>query len=264
MPARSLYSLPAPCGFQQQFDVQLADTEELRRRVSQVRYQVFCEELGFGMAHRDGHEQDDYDASSVHALIHHRPTATDVGCVRLVLPGTRGGSLPFEKFGLLHVDRKLLDWRKLDPTRCCEISRLAVISAFRRPIRAQGPVSVDAEGMPAAHPKRLPSVVMALYQAVIALTLSRQFESIFMVGEPRLQRHLESCGIGMRQVSPTFEYFGPRAVFVADNAAFQTAVNEWDDERKNLYRFVYSQMVGSLPQIADSDMQDNDMQSVVA
>jgi N-acyl amino acid synthase of PEP-CTERM/exosortase system len=255
MPAGSLHSLPTISNFQQLFDVQLADTEELRRRVSQVRYQVFCEELGFGMSHRDGHEQDDYDASSVHCLIHHRPSGTDVGCVRLVLPGMRGGNLPFEKFGLRHVDRKLLDWRKLDPTRCCEISRLAVTSAFRRPIRAQGPVSIDAEATLGHHAKRLPTVVMALYQAVIALTLSRQFEHIFMVGEPRLQRHLGSCGIAMQQISPTFEYFGPRAVFVADNAAFQTAINEWDNERKDLYRFIYSQMAGSLPQMADDDMQ---------
>lgn len=253
MLASSLQSSPTISGFQQLFDVQLADTEALRRRVSQVRYQVFCEELGFGMTHRDGHEQDDYDASSVHCLIHHRPSATDIGCVRLVLPGDRGGNLPFEKFGLRHVDRKLLDWRKLDPTRCCEISRLAVTAAFRRPIRAQGPVSIDAETS-GHHQKRLPSVVLALYQAVIALTLSRQFEWIFMVGEPRLQRHLESCGIAMRQISPTFEYFGPRAVFVADNAAFQTAVNEWDNDRKDLYRFIYAQMTGSLPDIAGDDM----------
>ena len=254
MSASLLHTASTVNTFQQLFDVQLADTETLRRRVSQVRYQVFCEELGFAMTHRDGHEQDDYDASSLHCLIHHRPSAADIGCIRLVLPGPRGGGLPFEKFGVQHIDRKLLDWRKLDPTRCCEISRLAVVSAFRRP--ALVPSLRSATDLNQPHTlKRLPAVAQALYQSVIALILAREFESMFMVGEPRLQRHLASCGIPMRQISPTFEYFGPRAVFVIDNSSLKQAVSEWENERLDLYQLVYQQMNGAQPLVADDDRQ---------
>lgn len=233
----SAFSLPFSHtdSFKRQFGIDLASSDELRRRVFALRCQVFCEELGFGMEQVEGHESDHYDAHSLHCLIQHKPSATEVGCVRLVLPGERGGSLPFESFGLRYVDRKLFDWRQIDPTRCCEISRLAVLDSFRRPLRDDNATKSRA--------RDLPSVVLALYQAVIALTLDRNFDWIFMVGEPRLARHLDLYGIHMRQISPKFEYFGPRAVFVASKSDFQAAVNGWNGGRQELYDFVATQLL---------------------
>lgn len=229
--------------FKRQFDIDLASSDDLRRRVFALRCQVFCEELGFGMTQVEGHESDHYDAHSLHCLIRYQPSATEVGCVRLVLPGGRGGSLPFESFGLRYVDRKLFDWRQIDPTRCCEISRLAVLDSFRRPLRDDNATKSRA--------RDLPSVVLALYQAIIAMSLDRGFEWNFMVGEPRLARHLDLYGIHMRQISPTFEYFGPRAVFVASKADFQAAVDGWSCGRLDLYEFVAQRLLGATPVMSD-------------
>src|SRR5687767_12585927 len=119
--------------FAHTFSMALADTEELRSRVYQLRYQVFCQELGYAMRQTDGQEADPYDQRSLHCLLQHRASRIDTGCVRLVLPlPGRGGGLPFESFGMRYVDRRLLDWRKLDATSCCEVSRLAVAAQFRR------------------------------------------------------------------------------------------------------------------------------------
>ncbi|MET0380262.1 MAG: PEP-CTERM/exosortase system-associated acyltransferase [Spongiibacteraceae bacterium] len=245
-------ALPLPSSytdsFKRQFDIQLASSDELRQRVFDLRFRVFCEELGYAMKNRDGLESDAHDQSSLHCLVHHLPTQTDVGCVRVVLPRERGGGLPFETFGLRYVDRKLLDWSKLDPTRCCELSRLAVIDEFRRPLAlsdANAPVGATTSANRRSR-LQLPSVGLALYQATIALTLQHQFEWVFMVGEPRLQRHVLTFGIHMRQVSPTFEYFGQRAVFVTTMADTLATIDAWDSDKKDLYRFVNQRLTGNV------------------
>lgn len=225
--------------FKQHFDVSIATSDEMLDRSFSLRSRVFCEEFGF-LPLQGGQERDDHDDHSVHCLIEHRPSATDAGCVRLILPGERGGSLPFEKYGARHIDRKLFNWHQLDPTRCCEISRLTVLDRFRHPLR--GP---EVPGAPPTRTRDLPSVVQALYHATIALVLDRQFEWSFMIGEPRLARHLNMFGIQMRQVSPVFEYFGERAVFVASREDFQNAVGNWSGRRRELYDFVAESLTGT-------------------
>lgn len=231
-----------------------ADTDAAREHVFNLRFRVFCEEMGCELQTRNGMEIDDFDRHSLHCLIRHNSTQEDVGCVRLVLPGNRGGHLPFEKHGLRYVDRKLLDWRKLDPTACCEISRLAVLENFRRPLRRtdtpQHVGDMTAVDTHRRRPLRLPPVVLALYQSAIAFTLHYEFEWIFMMGEPRLQKHLSTYNIAMRQVSPTFEYYGERAIFVATRADFEAAVNSWNADRLDLYRHMYRAVIGEYPTVA--------------
>src|SRR5690606_7129558 len=237
--------------FSREFSALCADTDAAREEVFNLRFRMFCEELGCELQTRNGMEIDDFDRHSLHCLIRHNATQEDVGCVRLVLPGKRGGHLPSEKHGLRFIDRKLLDWRKLDPTACCEISRLAVLESFRRPVRLidtpQHIGDVIALEERRNRPRRLPPVVLALYQSAIAFALHYQFEYIFMAGEPRLQRHLATYNITMRQVSPTFEYFGERAVFVATRADFEAAVNSWNADKLDLYRYMYRAVTGENP-----------------
>lgn len=241
--------------FERTFEILFADDESLRSRVYAVRYQVFCRELGYDMRQTDGLEADPYDDRSLHCLLRHRASGLDTGCVRLVLPrADRGGGLPFERFGLLHVDRRLLDWRRLDPSQCCEISRLAVVSQFRRRLGEQAHpdgVADDGEGVGGGSRRRFPFIAIALYHAVIALTLQRGYRWIFMVIEPRLQRHLLRYGVHLRQISPEFDYFGQRAVFVTTREQFQADVAGWRPEWRELYGNVHRQLLGCAP--PDSD-----------
>lgn len=232
--------------FSRTFDVILAADDATRARVYAVRHQVFCHELGYPMQN-DGHlEADEYDNQSLHCLLRHKLTDTDVGCLRLVLPLADGGGLPFESFGMRYVDRNLLDWKALDSKRCCEISRLAVVSQFRRRAGEQtNPEGIgDEEEVDSFMRRRFPFLAVSLYHAVIALILKRNYQSIFMVIEPRLQRHLQRYGVAVRQVSPTFEYYGQRAVYVTTGEQFRSEVLAWNSELRGLYDEVHRQLLG--------------------
>lgn len=245
--------------FSREFSVLPAETEPQREAVFNVRFRVYCEEMGCDLNTRNGMETDDFDRHSHYALIRQNTTQRDVGCIRLVLPGERGARLPFEKHGLRFIDRKLLDWHKLDPTTCCEISRLAVLSEFRRatppnPPAASGVVPfVERRNQP----RRMPPIALALYQAAIALSLHQRFEWIFMAGEPRLQRHLATYGITMHQVSPVFDYYGERAVFVATRADFEAAIQGWNADKFNLYQYVHRSITGEMPPQMRPDLFSN-------
>ncbi len=218
--------------FGQHYQLRLADTEALRRRVYELRYHVFCRELGYAMAQQEGREADSYDSHSLHTLLTHPQSGIDVGCIRLVLPLQHGGGLPFEGFGLRYVDRHLLDWKKLDPTRCCEVSRLAVAPDFRQRL-AQSGNTVDA-----------PVIALSLYHAVIAQILELGHEWIFMVVEPRFSRHLQRYGIKLQQISPAFEYYGSRAAFVTTRDQLLWEVDHWRPGWRGLFDNVQEQLYG--------------------
>ncbi|MFT3929433.1 MAG: PEP-CTERM/exosortase system-associated acyltransferase [Spongiibacteraceae bacterium] len=248
----STIALSLAADFSRTFDIKLATDDAARARVFAVRHRVFCQELGYPMENDGKFEADAYDEQSLHCLLHHKPTNTDVGCLRLVLPLADGGGLPFESFGMRFIDRDLLDWKALDSKSCCEISRLAVISQFRRRAGEQNnPEGIgDEEEVDAFMRRRFPFLAVSLYHAVIALILERHFESIFMVIEPRLQRHLQRYGVTVRQISPTFEYYGQRAVHVTTGQQFSKEVASWNTELRELYDEVHRQLLGYLPTIA--------------
>jgi hypothetical protein len=77
-----------------------------------------------------------------------------------------------------------------------------------------------------------------------------------MVGEPSLQRHVLTFGIHMRQVSPTFEYFGQRAVFVTTKADTLATIDAWDSDKKDLYRFVNQRLTGNEPDLISDIARD--------
>lgn len=218
--------------FGRNYHMQLADTEALRQRVYELRYQVFCRELGYAMTQQEGREADSYDGHSLHTLLTHAESNTDIGCIRLVLPLSRGGGLPFEGFGLRYVERHLLDWKKLDPTSCCEVSRLAVAPDFRQRL-AQSGNTVDA-----------PVIALSLYHAVISQILELGHQWIFMVVEPRFSRHLQRYGIKLQQISPAFEYYGSRAAFVTTRDQLLYEVDHWRDGWRQLFDDVHEQLYG--------------------
>lgn len=221
--------------FAENFSITLASDRDSRDRVAQLRYQVYCEELGFQLAQHDGREIDPYDDHSLHFLLHHKPSGLDAGCIRLVLPLERGGGLPFEACGLLHIDRDQFDWKQLDPRSCCEVSRLAMAPAFRRHL-----AEIGGE----IYGTRLPIVSLSLYHAVIALILDRGLETVFMVNEVRLKRLLQRLGIRLAQISDEFDHYGRRAIFTTNRAQLLNEVDQWRGDWRALYDEVHRQLLG--------------------
>ena len=72
--------------FQKYFSVQLANTPELKRKVYNIRYHVYCKEFEYESIEScpDEMETDEYDDCSLHCLIIHNSTNIPAACVRLV------------------------------------------------------------------------------------------------------------------------------------------------------------------------------------
>jgi N-acyl amino acid synthase of PEP-CTERM/exosortase system len=76
--------------FRRFFRVVLAETPELRATAFRVRYHVYCLEFGYEPEDRfpDRQEFDEFDETSLHALVLHRTSGETSACVRLVLAVT--------------------------------------------------------------------------------------------------------------------------------------------------------------------------------
>lgn len=228
--------------FFSQFELLLADTELLRQRAYQVRHRVFCEELGFAMKTNDGFETDEYDDHSLQLLLRDHLNNIDIASVRVVKPFNRGGGLPFELFGLRYVDRKLFDWKQLDPTRCCELSRLSVLQGIRRP-RSQKTDVCESDEKGIAKDLRL-LIPIALSYAALTLSVANNYEWIFMGGELRLRRLIAHYGIYSQQISSIFEYYGPRALFVLNRSQLLTDMQSWKPELREFYWHIDGKLNG--------------------
>lgn len=219
--------------FAENFSIRLARDEASRDRVARVRYQVYCDELGFQLDQRDGRETDAYDSHSLLCLLQHRASGLDAGCIRLVLPAPGGGELPFEPSGRSYIDRSRLDLDRLDRFRSCEVSRLALTPRFRYQLEERGD-SLDR--------RCLPMLSMSLYHAAIALILGSDLQSVFMVNEVRLQRLLQRMGIHLLQVSDEFDYYGRRAVFFTHRAQLLDEMQGWRSDWLSLFGEVCRQL----------------------
>ncbi len=242
-------ALPLADDFARTFEILIADTDELRARVYRLRHRVFCDELGYELDSDGTLEADECDAQSIHCLLRHRASGLDTGCVRLVLPLAGGGGLPFESYGLRYIERKVFDWKQIDSRQCCEISRLAVASNFRRRSgefnTSDGVIDEDeASALDSFMRVRFPYIAVSLYHAAIALVLQRNYGWVFMVVAPRLQRHLQRYGVQIAQISPVFDYCGKRAVYMTTGERFRGEVDQWSGELQGLYSNVHLQLLG--------------------
>lgn len=109
------------------FEVFLADTLESERINYNLRYQVYCEEMGFEdkEAFPEQMETDIWDRSSVHFLVRHKASGHWVGGMRLVT--SRNSTFPFEDWSepyhrLNEASRKY----------SVEMSRLCIVKEARR------------------------------------------------------------------------------------------------------------------------------------
>ncbi|MDX1734231.1 MAG: GNAT family N-acyltransferase, partial [Halioglobus sp.] len=85
--------------FLRYFDVVYAGSADLMQEVYGIRYRVYCEEFKYepSVAFPDKQEKDEYDESSLHALILHKSSGLAAGCVRMVSAAPNDEPLPFEK-----------------------------------------------------------------------------------------------------------------------------------------------------------------------
>ena len=205
--------------FEQYFQVVPATTEELRDEVYKIRYAVYCEELHFEnpAVFPDGREIDSYDYRSQHCLLLHKPTNTFAGCVRLIHSDPNNPTAPFpgEVACNGHLEPGILSSFNVNRQRVGEISRLAVLSCFRRRKGEQDVPVGDVEEPTSNDRNRrhFPLIALGLYLSGAALGLLSGLDSVFVMMEPRLARRLRINGIEFRQVGDLIDYHGRRGPY---------------------------------------------------
>lgn len=206
--------------FSRYFQVLIADTPDLMKKVHQIRYEVFCREFHFEREEDcpGGLEQDDYDAQSVHCLIIHRSSNLPAGCIRLIhtRPDDPAALLPIERYcstsfypGATHPSR-------LPRQGLCEISRLAVSGHFRKrrgesesPAGVAHAIQINDE----LEYRTFPLLSLTLFMTVLSVATFTQRRSSLAVMEPWLARQLQIMGFSVQQIGEITDYHGARAPF---------------------------------------------------
>ena len=200
-------------GFKKYFDITPAVADDLQVEAYGVRHQVYCEELGYEPVREDRRERDEYDERAVHVLVKSVKLARYAGCARVVRvdPGDPLSRLPVEKTCEHTIERGIVDPSRLPRERIGEISRLAIVSDFRRRKGEHTtPMTISPEDFGAAQMPRFPYIQVALYLGSIALAKRLGLEMLFVLTEPRLANHFARLGVKIRQIGGPVEHRGER------------------------------------------------------
>lgn len=187
--------------FHDNFRVVVADTKALREEVYKIRYEVYCQELGYELEENcpNGMERDEYDARSIHCLIQHKATNIYAGCVRFVMPDPFNFSaqFPLEKVCKNPRPQRVGDCHR---RQFVEVSRIAVKAKFRK-----------------FNDYKTPIVTLGLYMTLTSVTkvLGVRFIGVM---EARLARHLKQCGLPSTKIGDFVEHHGKRAPYLMDSA----------------------------------------------
>lgn len=204
--------------FQRSFSAEVANSDELRREVYRLRYQVYCAERGFENPDQfaAGLEADRYDEHASHALVRHRQSGLVVGVVRLVSRGGVGESsfLPIEEASAHVFDPALLEQFDHTSQQVAEVSRFAVSKeAVAQALRVEGgAMSADARNQ-SGTPSKL--IAWGLIALLFKMSHDMGVEHWMALMERSLARHLSRLGIDFRGIGPVIDYHGKRQPMIA-------------------------------------------------
>lgn len=201
-------------GFKQYFHLLPALTDEQRRNVYRIRHAVYCRELGWEPVREDECESDEYDSHSLHCLLRTSDVSHKlVGCTRLVLvnPADPTEPLPFEAFCAESLDRGIIDPARLPREKIAEVSRLAVMPAWRRRKDEQSQeVAMNDADFGSSDQPRFPFIPVSLYLGSVALARRHGIEYLFTLTEPRLAQHFAKLGVRVDKIGEPVEHRGWR------------------------------------------------------
>lgn len=229
------------------FSLEMADTPALKNLVYWIRYRVYCQEFKFEPAASfpDGLEFDEYDQFAKFCLIRHRKTGAPAGCVRMVpaLQPIEVLPLPFERHCAGSLEPHALAAMNLDRSTVCEISRLAVDSAFRRRDGELLTRFGEIEGMVFSLQERrtFSMIAVALFLAAVAITETENRTNVFAMMEPFLPRMMDKAGIRFQRIGKDMDFHGIRAPYFITT---QSAIANLPDEYEELYGWVKHSLIG--------------------
>jgi N-acyl amino acid synthase of PEP-CTERM/exosortase system len=155
--------------------------------------------------------------------------------------------LPLEHYCSHSLDQSVLDLSQLDRRTFGEISRLAIISRFRRrPGEAQTPhgVADETASLEPSERRIFPHIAVGLYLAAAAMSLQRGMSMVLVMMEPRLARHMRYFGINFVKAGDIIDHHGMRGPFFITKESLYRDIKP---ELSELLSMVGRQLGGSAP-----------------
>ncbi|SFN70399.1 PEP-CTERM/exosortase system-associated acyltransferase [Nitrosospira briensis] len=208
--------------FKQYFEVVPALSGTLKDEAYRLRHKVYCEDLKFEPPHSDQRETDEYDSCSHALLLRNVQTREYIGCARIIIPPSKnpGYLLPFETVCADTLDRSIIDPRKLCRHRIAEVSRLAVISSYRRRKGEAGkPFGISDDDFKTSQSQRFPYIPISLYLAALAMARLNEIDIIFILTEERLAHHFTKLGFDQKFIGGPVDHHGlrvPSMIYVGE------------------------------------------------
>jgi len=227
--------------FEHYFRIVLASSQAEKDQVYGIRYRVYCEEFKYEALDLfpDRLEVDEYDPYSKHCLIIHRSSNLPAGCVRLVpaMGGTELAPLPLEKYCNNSIDHEQVARLNLKRDTVCEISRLAVDTAFRRRTGESLTRFGELNGLHFSpqEQRTFSLIAVACFLAATALTELDGRTNVFAMMEPFLPRLMHRSGIDFHRVGRDVDYHGIRAPYFITT---QSALENMDGNLRELYKWI--------------------------
>jgi len=210
-------------GFSRYFRYVPALTPELAKEVYRIRHNVYCEDLKFEAVRADGMETDEYDSHSLYGLVQSATSGQYVGCARLILPCPQDEKklFPVEKSCAHTIDPALFDSKAVPRQKIGEVSRLAVVAAYRRRKGEESrPAPVDDESFGTEQQPRFPYIPFALYFGCAALARKSGIDHVLVLTEPRLSAHFRKLGMNIQQIGEGIDHRGHRVPSVINATTF--------------------------------------------
>jgi len=206
--------------FNKYFQMIPAVTEELKREVYKLRYQVYCTETGFEDHDKfpDYLETDEYDSRSSHYLVRHRKLGIYMATTRIILPDAEK-LFPIEKHSL--IDR--VDLLKTMPrSNLAELSRFCVSKELRQRKDEQQQEEKRSAAL----------LTIALFACAIRMSSQNNIHYWYAIMEPTLLRAVSMLGIHFIKVGPPVDYHGlriPCVIKIADllDSIEKKDLNSW-------------------------------------
>ncbi|MGH7847738.1 MAG: PEP-CTERM/exosortase system-associated acyltransferase [Candidatus Binatia bacterium] len=212
--------------FDKHFETVLADTDAGRDIHYRLRYQVYCVEAGYEdpEVFRDEMERDRFDENSVHFIVRRKATGDWIAAVRLVVGPLC--SLPLSEVARIEPGRisEITAGNVGNVTRlCAEVSRLCVVSDFRRRIHerktvyqlAEGPIMRQAEIL-LRNRRQAPWIMLGLLRAAREYSLRQGIFYWFFLVTGSLVRLLQSQGVDLSVVGQQCNHRGIRRPHLGD------------------------------------------------
>lgn len=197
--------------FNEYFAMVPANSEELRKEVYKLRYQVYCVENGFlDSAHyQDAMESDEFDKHSCHYLIYHRKRGVYMATTRLILPDKNNLDklFPIE----IHSQIDNVDaLTNISRHSLAEASRFCISKEFRRR-KDEFPMTSSEENVFTIDERRIfPHITLALFACLIKISHDYGIKDWYAVMESPLIRFFTMLGINFIEIGPLTDYHGKR------------------------------------------------------